>query len=142
MKSENCSNSRYSYTSYGSRVSVDLKVVPNAEVPVREHYRSMSARTSDSIMKMKSLHVPTRRENFNSHVSLQLGTDTNQMNRTTYTSHERKHYPVVTRHDNTKLSTLNVNDPQSSQAWNDPKHQTVQENFYAKSLESPNKNAS
>lgn len=114
MKSENCANSRYSYTSYGSRCSVDLKVVPNADIPPKEHYRSMSARTSDSILKMKSLHVPTRRENFNSHVSVQLGTDKNQMNRTAYSSHERRHYGIVTRHDHNHKDTLNVYDPKSS----------------------------
>ena len=77
MKSNKVSNSRFSYTSYGSRCSVDMKVVPNADLPAREHFRSMSARACDSmLMKITSpLHVPTRRENFNSHVSVQLGTD-------------------------------------------------------------------
>lgn len=70
MKSEKVNNSRYSYTSYGSRCSVDMKVVPNADLPVKEHFRTMSARTSDAVMKMQTLHVPTRRENFNSHVSV------------------------------------------------------------------------
>lgn len=144
MKSEKVSNSRFSYTSYGSRCSVDLKVVPNVDLPHKEHYRSMSARTSDNLLlnSTKPLHVPTRRENFNGHVSVQLGTCSNQMHRSLQASHSKDKYPAVTRYDNNPANTLNVHDLKSSSALNDKKHATVQETFYKTSLESPNKNLS
>lgn len=89
----------------------------------------MSARNSDQIVKMTSLHVPTRRENINSNVSVQLGTDHNQMRRDVHTSHSKRDYPVMTRFDNKQRDTLNVNDLKSSSALNDKKHHTVNEQF-------------
>jgi len=64
-----------------------------------------------------------------------MGTDKNQMNRSVQSEHGRKHYPVVTRHDNNLKDSLNVYNPKSSCALNDPAHKTVQETFYKKTGE-------
>ena len=48
---------------------------------------------------MGSLHIPTRRENFNSHVSVSLGSD--KIERSNEKEIESKHYSLKTRFDNT-----------------------------------------
>ena len=64
-----CSPSRYDYSPRSD--SVNLKVVPNCEVSPREHFRTVSASSTEK--RATHLHVPTRREHFNSKTSLHLG---------------------------------------------------------------------
>lgn len=142
MRSDDVSNSRYRYTKYGSRCSVDLKVVPNADLPPYEHFRTMSARASSEVKNFTNLHVPTRRENFNSFTSLQIGSDRNFHERQLLSSHSAKEYKVVTRHDHKPNDTLNVNDPKSSKALKDTKPgSTMKDSFVDKSKQNPSANA-
>ena len=138
------SNGRYSYSSYGSRVSVELKVVPNADLPANDHFRSMSARASDSVRRMQTLHVPTRRENFNSNCSVTLGHESaaSPMTRTLHSAHSRKDYVPKTRYASKPPDTLSVHDLKSSQALNDLNPGTTNRDFNEKQLASPNANQS
>ncbi len=78
-RSQHSDHSRFAHTAQGSRDSIDLKAPQNARSGSSEHFRSMSAKDSESIQLMKDLHVPSRRENYNSYSSLSLGSETSQM---------------------------------------------------------------
>jgi hypothetical protein len=76
---------------------------------------------------MGTLHVPTRRENFNSHVSISLGNDKVEI--ACDKPIETKKYSVRTRFDNNPKNTLNVHDLKSSKAFNDLERCTMREHF-------------
>ena len=69
----------------------------------------MSARSSDRILQMQSLHVPTRRENKNETVNVQLGTEKSTMERQLHTSHQNNIRLGTDRSDYSLSNSSQVN---------------------------------
>lgn len=89
----------------------------NATLSPREHYRTIQVGESPN---RASLHVPTRRENFNSHTSIKLGRDNEQSVKKNESQLDKHPYNRVSRYESTPRDTLNVHDPAKSQSIKDP----------------------
>jgi hypothetical protein len=92
-------------------------VLPNCEQSPREHFKTVSFIANEIQTSLnKSLHVPSRREHFNSKTSVKLGSHSSipplKLSAPNYTV-------VTNRFDSTPKDTLNVYDVSKSKLFED-----------------------
>ena len=97
-----------------------LKVPPNCEITPKEHFRTISAQ---SRVQSEKLHVPSRRENYNSKISVQLGS-THDV-KVIPTATQQSSYKIVTRYDCTHKNILNVFEVSKSKVYSDNEPTTI-----------------
>ncbi len=107
--------SRYSHSSY--KDSVNLKVLPNCEQSPRDHFKTVQFIANELQTSLnKSLHVPSRREHFNSRTSVKLGSNSSIAPPKTSVPNITA---VTNRFENTPKDTLNVYDVSKSKCFED-----------------------
>ena len=114
--------SRYSHTPH--RHSATLRSITNGTLSPRDHYRTVQ-QCQASPEHFTSLHVPTRRENFNSKASVKLGNDPFPEQGSTDKMSDHK-YQNVSRYQANPPDTLDVTHPAKAQVYVEKNRETLQ----------------